>query len=106
MRLPGSSVGARRRPGSQALTVQDGQVERAVEKCDVGEGLREIPEKAPAARVVLLGEEAHVVKHAEQTLEQRRVGAIVEGKRVDKVERTGQKGAPSPTGRPSIACRL
>src|SRR3546814_10611390 len=47
------------------------EVERGVHQADVAERLREVTELATGHRVVLLGEEPHVVAQGEQPLEQR-----------------------------------
>src|SRR3954468_7245440 len=70
-------------------------VERGRDEREVGERLREVPEQALLLRVVLLGEEADVVREADQLLEQRMRLAVPAEKlvAVDEPERTGEEDA-------------
>src|SRR6478672_4273957 len=70
-------------------------VERRRDEREVGERLREVPEQALLLRVVLLGEEADVVREADQPLEQhmRIVVPAEELVAVDEPERAGKKDA-------------
>src|SRR3546814_918829 len=74
------------------------EVERGVHQADVAERLREVTELATGHRVVLLGEEPHVVAQGEQPLEQRSglVDPADEGQRVGHPERAEQEGALAP----------
>src|SRR5262249_12499113 len=67
----------------------------AVDERDMREGLWEVPEEELGVGVVLFGEEAEIVAHAQQALEQlcRFVLATIERERIDEPERARQEGA-------------
>src|SRR6478752_1123123 len=60
-------------PRSMVLSCQvlTGEVDRAVHQTDVAERLRVVAELAPGRRVVLLGEQSHVVAQVQQPVEER-----------------------------------
>ena len=69
------------------------QVMGGVDQADVGEGLGEIAQLAAGARVVLLGQQAEVVAHRQEALEQRRrvVGPVELDVGIGQPEATGQE---------------
>src|SRR3954447_20054728 len=69
------------------------QVVRGVHECQMRERLREVPEQPLLGRVVLLREQADVVREADETIEERTrvVVAAQQLVAVDEPERTGQK---------------
>ena len=70
-------------------------VEGGVHEREVRERLRKVPEHAPRNRVVLLGDEANVVRERDETLEQRMrfVVALEELQTVDEPERAREEDA-------------
>src|SRR4051794_25114465 len=89
-----SAASAARRPLLMwAVVVR--QVVRRVDETDVREGLREVAQLPPRRRVVLLGEQAEIVRDAEQFLEQRArfVVSLEHQQRVDEPERARQEDA-------------
>jgi hypothetical protein len=62
-------------PGGQLRALALAQVEGAVHERDVGESLWEVAQQASLSGVVLFGEQAEIVAHAQQAVEQ--LGGLV-----------------------------